>query len=518
MTPRIALLGFMLESNAFSPVAEEAEFREKHWIEGDAIVEDARSATPRDPGGLTGFCRAMDESGAWEPVPIAMTTAGASGPVDQTFFERYVEMIDERLRAALPVDGVYIQAHGAARGTVDHDPEGMLFKAVRAIVGWTIPVVATLDLHANVSHVMVAETDLLIAYLTNPHTDMAERGHEAGLAMRELLGGVRTARAFIPVPILPPQVALLSDRGPYGEAIAKGQSRVDGSILNVSVLGNFSFGDSPKTGMSVIVTARGDQVAADGLARELAQDLWEQRHRFTPKLLTIEEAARRMRAAVEDSAKPPLIFADVADNPGGGGSGNTTAILKSFLDAGVRDTAFAVHHDPALVAEAHGLGPGARLAARLNRGDADASNRLEVPAQVMRVSDGEIVGRRGFIGGRRFSLGPSAWLRLDGRIDLVVISIRHQCFDTQMLEHLGLEVARLRGIVVKSRGHFRAGFDDLFADENILEVDGPGLATPVLTRVAWRGIRRPIWPLDPDMAWQVPEDVAVQESAFLSGP
>ncbi len=509
MTPRIALVGFMLESNAFSPVADEAEFREKHWIEGDAIVDDARSATPRDPGGFTGFCRAMDESGPWEPAPIVMTTAGASGPVDQAFFERYVAMIDERLRAALPLDGVYIQAHGAARGTGDPDPEGILFKAVRAIVGPAVPVVATLDLHANVSRAMVVETDLLIAYLTNPHTDMADRGYEAGRAMRELLGGVRTAKAFVPLPILPPQVALLSDRGPYGEAIAKGQSRVDDSILNVSVLGNFSFGDSPKTGMSVIVTARGDQVAADSLARELAQDLWDQRYRFTPKLLTIDEATRRMREAAEDSAKPALIFADVADNPGGGGSGSTTAILKSFLAASVRDAAFAVHHDPALVAEAHRVGPGAGFAAVLNRGAADASERLEVPARVMQVSDGEIVGRRGFIGGRRFSLGASAWLRLDERIDLVVISIRHQCFDTQMLEHLGLEVARLRGIVVKSRGHFRAGFDDLFADENILEVDGPGLATPVLTRVAWRGIRRPMWPLDPDVTWHVPDNVAV---------
>ena len=259
MSPRIALVGFMLESNAFSPVADEAEFREKHWIEGDAIVEDARSTTPRDPGGFIGFVRAMDESGAWQPVPIAMTSAGASGPIDQGFFERYLALVDERLRAALPLDGVYIQAHGAAQATVDPDPEGTFFRTVRAIVGPDVPVVATLDLHANVSPEMVRETDLLIAYLTNPHTDMDARGYEAGHAMRELLGGVRTAKAFVKLPILPPQVALLSDRGPYGAAIAKGQSRVQGPILNVSVLGNFSFGDSPKTGMSVIVTARDDQ-------------------------------------------------------------------------------------------------------------------------------------------------------------------------------------------------------------------------------------------------------------------
>jgi microcystin degradation protein MlrC len=124
----------------------------------------------------------------------------------------------------------------------------------------------------------------------------------------------------------------------------------------------------------------------------------------------------------------------------------------------------------------------------------------------MAVSDGEIVGRRGTIGGRRFSLGASCWLRLEGRIDVVFISIRHQCFDTQMLEHLGLKVRELRGLVVKSRGHFRAGFDDIFPDAQIREVDGPGLATPVLSRVRWTGIARPIWPLDPDMTWEAPKD------------
>ena len=128
----------------------------------------------------------------------------------------------------------------------------------------------------------------------------------------------------------------------------------------------------------------------------------------------------------------------------------------------------------------------------------------------MQVSDGEIVGRRGTIGGRKFGLGASAWLRLAERIDLVIISIRHQCFDTEMLEHLGLEVRGLRGLVVKSRGHFRAGFDDIFADQQILEVDGPGLATQILTRVAWKGIPRPIWPLDPQMRWRVPDLVVVR--------
>jgi microcystin degradation protein MlrC len=509
--PRIAILSFMLEANGFAPVATRAEFREKHWLEGQAILDDARAERPRDTGGISGFLEAMDAAGPWTPIPLAATSAGASGPADQAVLEEFLSIVEPGLRAALPLDGVYIESHGAASATGEADPEGLIFKRVRAIVGADVPVVSTLDLHANVSRAMVEETDLLIAYLTNPHTDMRARGREAAAAMRELLAGMKTAKAFIRLPILPPSVALLSDRGPYGAAIERGQALCTGPILNVSVLGNFSMGDSPKNGMSVIVTSRGDQAAADAVARELSLLLWSRRGELVAKLMPIEDAARRLKAACDDPEAPPLLFADVADNPGGGARGNTTAVLRAFLDAGITNTAFAIHYDPALAAEAHARGKGARFAAVLNRDEATpGSDRLEASAEVMALSDGDVTGRRGTIGGRRIALGPTAWLRLEGRIDIVFVSIRHQCLDTAMLEHLGIDVRALRGIVVKSRGHFRAGFDDLFPDERILEIDGPGLVTPMLARVPYRHLPRPIWPLDPDMEWQVPAEAAVR--------
>ncbi|MSP48882.1 MAG: M81 family peptidase [Alphaproteobacteria bacterium] len=508
--PRIALLGYILETNGFAPMATEKDFR-RTWMDGDAILEDAAAKAPREPGGFVGFISGMNASGAWTPVPLLYTSAGASGPMDQAFLDTFLEIVEDRLKAAMPFDGIYIQDHGAAGATVDWDPDGTLFALIRKVVGPDVPVIATLDLHANVSTAMVKNTDVLIAYLTNPHIDMVERGREAAFAMRELLAGVKTAKAFIQVPILPPQVALLSDRGPYGEAIDKGQKAAKGSILNVSVLGNCSFADSPKTGMSVIVTARENQKAADDLAKDLARYLWDQRHRLAPKVTSIEEATKRLKAVIADPTKKPLLFADCADNPGGGGRGNTTHILKAFLEAGIGQTVFAIHNDPSLAAEAHKRGVGARFQAQINRDEEHPmSGRLTVPAEVMAVSDGEIIGRRGTIGGRKASLGPSARLRLDGRIDVVFITIRQQCFDTEMIEHLGLKVRDLRGIVVKSRGHFRAGFNDIFTDDQIMEVDAPGLTTPVLQRLPWTNLRRPLWPLDADMSWQVPAEVAVR--------
>ena len=510
--PRIALLGYILETNGFAPVATEADFR-RTWMDGQQILEDAAAKAPREPGGFVGFISGMNAGGAWTPVPLLYCSAGASGPMDQDWLDRFLKIVEERLRAAMPFDGIYIQDHGAAGAQRDWDPDGTLFALVRRVVGARVPIVATLDLNANVSETMVRHTDVLISYLTNPHIDMVERGREAAGAMRELLSGVKPAKAFVQVPVLPPQVALLTDRGPYGEAIDRGQKarKASGSILNVSVLGNCSFADSPKAGMSVIVTARENQNAADSLARELAQYIWDQRHRLVPKVMEVDEAARRLKAVCADPAMKPLLFADCADNPGGGGRGNTVHVLKAFLESGIDRTIFGIHNDPELVAEAHRLGVGATFTAQLNRGETNKlSGRLTAPARVMGLSDGEFIGRRGTMGGRKGSLGQSAWLRLDGRIDVVFITVRQQCLDTEMIEHVGLEVRAARGVVVKSRGHFRAGFNDIFADEQILEVDAPGLTTPVLQRLPWTNLRRPIWPLDADMSWQVPVQVAVR--------
>jgi len=221
-------------------------------------------------------------------------------------------------------------------------------------------------------------------------------------------------------------------------------------------------------------------------------------------------ATQRLAAACADPALPALLFADVADNPGGGGRGNTTDLLRTMLDARVTRTAFAIHTDPELAQEAHQRGVGSRFTAALNRTGSHADSRpLQAEGEVMALSDGRIVGRRGLIAGRVLDLGPTAWLRLEGRVDVVFVSIRHQCLDPSMLEHLGIDLHGLRGLVVKSRGHFRAGFDDLFTDGAIIEVDGPGLVTPMLARVPWRRVARPIWPLDPDLDWSPPGDVAV---------
>src|ERR1700745_375768 len=186
--PRVALLGFSIECNKFAPPATKAHFVARTYLEGDAIVDEARSPTPTMLPETPGFVVQMDASGAWTPVGVALAMTEPNGPVEHGFFVELIDTIERRLKAALPVAAVYICSHGAGLTTEEDDPDGVLFEKVREIVGPDVPIAATLDLHANVSERMVGSVDAFIGYRTNPHLDMRERGAEAAAAVREVLG------------------------------------------------------------------------------------------------------------------------------------------------------------------------------------------------------------------------------------------------------------------------------------------------------------------------------------------
>ncbi len=523
---RIALLGFSIECNRFAPVATEADFASRTLLSGPAMLEEARAPAPRMLGELPGFVAAMDAAGPWQPVPILLAMAEPNGPVDQAFFDSLMAQWETGLRDEGKLDGVYCVLHGAGLATQDDDPEGTLLRLVRRNVGDAVPVVATYDLHANVSEADVALVNAFIGYRTNPHLDMRERGAEAAHLLCRLLSGTRTFLARIRLPIVPPTVTQLTGQDapnrPYGELIDLGQQCMSeppyqGRVLNVSVMGGFAYADTPFNGLTVVVTAA-DQQAADDLAREIAEAGWARRERFRPRLTSLEEATRlakatetlpppeQIRAAPDpgDRGRHALAFADVADNPGGGGRGNTMWILEAFHLAGVRDALIGVIHDPALAAEAHQHGEGTQFIARFNRDGGDEfSHPFAAPATVRRLRTGTVRGRRGYYANNTLDLGPSAALDLDG-ITVVVLSNRYQCADPVFFEAFGLDIGAARVVVVKSRGHFRGGFDEFFRHQDIVEVDAPGLTSPILSRFAWRHMPRPVLPIDDTATWTPP--------------
>ena len=502
--PRIAVLGLHHEGNRWAPVVMKEDLKEKLHV-GDAIIADARTKHPRVTGGTVGFVREMDATGDWTPVPIILADAGAAGPLDHGFYLWLKEEMRRGLEAAMPLDGVYFAQHGAGITTGSHDPDGEMYAVARRIVGPDVPIVTILDLHAMVSDEMVETTNYISAYITNPHVDQMARGAECARAMRELLAGTRTETAFIRLPLQAPQVTLLTASGPYGEIIDYGQTKLDATVMNVSILGGFTWGDTPHQGMAFIVTTRGDKKRAQSLCKELAERTWNQRHRFVPTLTSLGDCVKGAIARGNDPSIPSVVIADVADNPGGGARGNTTYLLEALHQSGAKGVILGVFNDAPLAAEAHALGKAKTFRARFNRAEKDPRSKpYEANAEVVGLSDGVFVGQEGGSrAGLTVDLGPTAALRM-GELTVVVITKRQQAIDPLYFEHVGVSVKDARTVVVKSRGHFRAGFLKYFSPDRVIEADVPGLTSPNLASFDFQNVVRPIYPLDRDAAWTPP--------------
>ena len=477
---RVAILGFHLESNAFAPVSEERHFRSLCYFEGEDIAREARKEAPALPAEVPAFYREMDALGKWTPVPIVVTACEPGGPVDERFFQATLAAMRQRLSSAGKLDAVYISNHGGMVSTAGPDPDGELYAMVRGVVGPAVPVVATVDLHANISERMVQNVDALVSYRTNPHMDQAERARDAARLLLGFVNGKKPQRAFVRLPLTPASVTLLTREGPYADAIKYGQSKVGNGVLDVSIVGGFVFSDSPKNGVAIVINGeRGADVR--GTALDIATRIWDDRKRFVKRLTSIEDAMRM---------EGKTIWSDAGDNPGGGGNGQTTTLLKKLYEAKADNVLYGNFFEPQIAAAAQGK---REITARFSEG-------FTVAAKVLKTTDGKCIGRRGIWAGRALELGPTAALQIGG-IATVCVSKRKQCADPVFFEMHGLDIAAARTVVVKSRGHFRGGFDQFFTPERVIEVDTPGLTSPVLERLDFKGLPRPVFPLDADAKW-----------------
>lgn len=498
--PRVAILGLHLEANAFAPVSTEADFRASCYLEGQAILDEAAKPAPMAPAEIMGFIAEMDATGPWEPVPILVTGVEPGGPADHAFFERTLARMAKILSEAGPVDAVYLSNHGAMTTTESTDPDGAFYAMARKIAGPVAPVVSTVDLHANISDQMVSATDAIIAYRTNPHVDQRERAAEAARLIRSLLAGAKLEHCFIRMPIVAPSVRLLTAEGPYADLINYGQTQISDAVPLVSLVGGFAWSDTPENGLAIL-TYGSSADAAKAIAKDIANRAWADRDRYRVTLTSVDAAVAKAKTAGESTAVPPLCIADVADNPGGGGRGNTTDLLKGLLAAQVEGVLYGLFVDANAVEACHTAGVGASIDLELNHKSVDeTAAAVPVHAEVLAVSDGLVVGRRGILAGRTVNLGKAAAIRVGG-ISIVLASRRIQAADPALFEAFGLDPAAFRTVVLKSRGHFRAGFDIFFKPEQIIEADARGLTNPILERFDFRNLPRPVYPLDTETEW-----------------
>lgn len=493
---RVAIIGLALESNRFAPPTTAEDFRTSCYLVGDDILAEAQKEAPSMPQEVPAFIDEMNSLGDWEPVPVIVTSTSPGGPADQTFFARFTAQCLEHLRGARGLSGVYICSHGAMTATGDPDPDGTLYQEVRALLGPDRPIVATIDLHANISQRMVDNADAIIPYRTNPHVDQAPCAREGARVLWRLLEREEElGKVYIRLPIVAPTISLLTnDGGIFAQLVEKSLAAQSPEVPVICIAGGFAFSDTDYNGITI--SAFGDQVQATQIAQDLAQWTWAHRTGFKKDLTSVERAVEL--ATGEGDA---ILLGDMGDNPGGGGRGNTTEILEALLAAGAQEVLFGLFIDPNLAQACHDQGEGAEFDARFNQDCHDVNaNQLTLPIKVLKLSDGMVPGRRGLYAGRTVKLGPSAAIRVNG-ITMVVITYRTQCADPNFFEHLGFDIGTFKTVVVKSRGHFRAGFDEFFTPEQIYEVDADGLTTPVFTRLDFRYLPRPVYPMDEDTEW-----------------
>ena len=207
--PRVALLGFFIECNRWSPVSTRAMFEQSIDVAGDALSAELRSKAPRLLPDTMGFVAEMDRAGPWQALPLRVAGAQPGGPVDHAYFEDLAHDITMRLQQAMPVDAVFISSHGAALTTAIEDPDGELFSRIRALVGPQVPVVAVLDLHTNVSPRMTRALSGFVAYRTNPHNDLRDRGEEAARLTQRFLHEGPGDVALVKLPLVPPATSQL---------------------------------------------------------------------------------------------------------------------------------------------------------------------------------------------------------------------------------------------------------------------------------------------------------------------
>lgn len=495
---RVGIVGFMHEANGFAdPVGLARGF--------DAALRPGGLAESWEAAPLVTRLRELVDL---DLVELPVWEFGACGPLDGDDCRAVVAAIVGRLGAEPPLDALVVLGHGAGRSTDDDDPDATVFEALRAAVGPEVPIVVVLDFHANLSDRMCAAVDVIVGYRTNPHVDIAQRLEEAAEHAVRLLDGPPTARVWCRLPLALPQIAqLTAPDEPFGRVMALAEAGGPAPVRNVpvrnvSVFGGFPLADVAYGGSSVCVTVdRGGEAQAEELVRTLAAALWAERPNYRLRATPLAESVA-VAAAAGAGEREPVLLADVADNPGGGAPGNTTAVLRALYESGVQDVVMGLQCDPGVVDDAWNAGPGRTLRVTFNAGSTrPLAQPFTVEARVVALVDAPIVPTRGVFAGQRRHPGRACALDLGG-ITVAVSTRALQCADDDTLRHLGLDPSTARVVVVKSRGHFRAGFDHLFRPDQIVEVEAPGVATPALHLLTWHHLARPVFPLDPIESFQ----------------
>jgi microcystin degradation protein MlrC len=485
---RIAIGGIMHESNTFATgLTDRSRFLEGSLTRGEAILNVWRDAHHEMGGFIEGAVRF-----GFDLVPTVMAWATPAGPVADEALDEVVEGIVAGVRRGA-AEGLLMALHGAMVTPGHKDADGEVLRRLREALGPDLPIIASLDYHANVSEEMVRLSHALVGYQTYPHVDQRPCGlAAAGLMARTVRGEIHPAAAVAKPPMVINILGQETDREPLRSLMAQARAaeRRPG-MLSVSVMAGFPYADVPEMGPAVIAVADGDRGRARAVADELGGRMWEIRRELIVRCPGPEEAVRQ---AISSDRKP-VILVDLGDNIGGGSPGDGTVLLGQILEQEAGG-ALVPLCDPAAVAEAERVGPGGAFHRRVGgRVDRLHGDPVEVRGVVRSLHDGKWVEDQPRHGGRRFNdQGATAVIDLDDSNTLVLNSLRTPPFSLGQLTSLGIDPARQAIVVVKAAIAYKAAYAPIAA--RAIEVDTPGLTAVDPARFTYRHRRRPMFPFE----------------------
>jgi microcystin degradation protein MlrC len=485
---RVAVGGYLAVANSFATQRTGLEHFQRSQLAGDDLI----NRMSRGDSAIAGFLRGAREQG-WNVAPLHYFFPGLAGKNTDEGHQWAKETLVNGLRKAQPLDGIFLQLHGTSASDSIPDCDGDLLRAIRGVVGERVPLIASLDGHANVSQLMASQATMLIGVKTNPHYDFLAVGYQAARIMAGMVDGSlrpEMCRAQ-PALVAPLQKLYVAPGWPMDHLmrLARNRAAASARVMDISLLGGFFVSDRLETGPSVLVTTDGEPGLGREIADEINEAFWARRREFLTDMVPVTDAVREAVATDEY----PVVLGDLADSGGAGTPGDGTAILAELLRQNARSAVIGNIADPAAVQQAIAAGVGKPVTLTVGgKVDRFHGEPASISGRVRVLHDGIYTASTRFNFGT-YHRGPTAVIDCDGT-EVILTSRACLVFEPNHFRSLGIEPLERKILVCKAELQHRAGMATVA--RTFIDVDAPGLATQEVSRLPFKEIRRPVFPLD----------------------
>ena len=488
---RVVIAMMKHETNTFSPVPTPlARFAsgQAEPYRGEEVVAAYKGTN----SALAAFLDLAEEAGAEVVTPIA-ASARPSGPVEQSAYRAMCDAICEAVAAGC--DACLLDLHGAMVTEELEDGEGALLQRLRAI-NPDLPIACAFDMHTNLYPAIVENCTTLAGYQTYPHIDNYETGLRAGKPLFAMLAGkAKPVTAWGQKPMLPHVMCQGTGRFPNKDLQDRTRAmEAEPDVLSATLFVGFPHADISQAGLSAVVVTDNNAEKAWAYTEELLNFAWQHRADWVYQIEPLEQSLARAAQVTEG----PVVLLDHYDNAASGGTMDTMTVLGGILDAGLENVAAFAICDPRAVQEMIAAGIGNQVTVSLG-------GKMSMPSLGLQGQPREVTGRVKLIHngqyrnegpagtGVLFDQGPTVVLDT-GKVEIVVISRQNEPNDQQAFKALGIDPAKKKFLMLKSRVHWRAGFEAMAKD--VIECAGTGVCTSDYGQLTFKNVRRPIYPLD----------------------